>query len=766
MALARARGVAEEVSYRLWRRVEEYRSRELEDKGLACSTYWRAWRHYLAKAAMQNKAIAGAFASAAEAQVQFARALAGVRAQIESEGTPTGRPSGESGDVGAPAAEVGVGPGSSSTARLRHQLADVYAQMSSVMRDVGTELHLELVEKVLAPMVASYAKECREVEEAGDILERVLTDADSAAGGVWDRYRQTVRGAEASTSRRARAAFGGPAGGVVSGGTGSGSGGASAASTTGGSASDSDEASNRSEDPWLGELRYARVVRGLLACRRAYLRGMGALFERFRTAETRRGKALGAAAELSAGVMRRWVDGAGVKTEALVSAARQLHTHGDFLTRVEEEAWTLHRAMSAERAASRLGASDDEGEEEGGFHSLSRTASAAAAAGAHGADPSTSEPSHSHPAFEPAPVSASGGTPVSHGAGATGSSGRSFLQFVGQAPADIPSPLLSPLVVRWGRAEMQSGGLFRRWKLVTLVLTVRGNLFVFDDEDDLATHRRFLESGASGGRWGGATTILQIEEARALRERGLPESAIPSTTSLAHLPHHRVADFLRPPGPEDAAAASGKDRTEGSDASSEAVAGGGARGAKAEVSRTATTESVGSGSGSEPEDGGAHRGTATGPAPLTSSPAKTLTGSSVSTVTVTPPTASHAPGAFAIDPMSTLRGAVKEAALRLGLNGSIFPPGRPFSGLGDVEDGDAPRRIREADKAPSLIIPLRGGVGKPVLTVRPELHETAWEAVATTPGFFMNSKVKGSFRCASQTDAMEWLMACTRVSDS
>ena len=55
-----------------------------------------------------------------------------------------------------------------------------------------------------------------------------------------------------------------------------------------------------------------------------------------------------------------------------------------------------------------------------------------------------------------------------------------------RVPYPTPSPLASPLVLKWG--HMQSpGGLFRAWVNVIAVLTADGFLHVFDGKDDIST---------------------------------------------------------------------------------------------------------------------------------------------------------------------------------------------------------------------------------------------------------------------------------------
>ena len=66
-------------------------------------------------------------------------------------------------------------------------------------------------------------------------------------------------------------------------------------------------------------------------------------------------------------------------------------------------------------------------------------------------------------------------------------------------PFDVPSPLGSPLVARWGALELRGGAIFRSWRQVTVVFTVAGVLHVFEPGDDLATSKDGLESGAPAG---------------------------------------------------------------------------------------------------------------------------------------------------------------------------------------------------------------------------------------------------------------------------
>jgi hypothetical protein len=66
-------------------------------------------------------------------------------------------------------------------------------------------------------------------------------------------------------------------------------------------------------------------------------------------------------------------------------------------------------------------------------------------------------------------------------------------------PFDVPSPLGSPLVVRWGALEVRGGGIFRSWSGARAVLTNAGVLHVFGAADDVATSKDGIEGGDPSG---------------------------------------------------------------------------------------------------------------------------------------------------------------------------------------------------------------------------------------------------------------------------
>eukprot|EP01138_Halocafeteria_seosinensis_P015037 gb/GECG01015349.1/.p1 GENE.gb/GECG01015349.1/~~gb/GECG01015349.1/.p1 ORF type:complete len:853 (+),score=140.21 gb/GECG01015349.1/:1-2559(+) len=63
-------------------------------------------------------------------------------------------------------------------------------------------------------------------------------------------------------------------------------------------------------------------------------------------------------------------------------------------------------------------------------------------------------------------------------------------------PSPIKSPLLVPLVYRWGRLERRTGSVMQRWEPVTAVLARTGVLYLFSETEDLATCSTLLSSQA------------------------------------------------------------------------------------------------------------------------------------------------------------------------------------------------------------------------------------------------------------------------------
>jgi len=203
---------------------------------------------------------------------------------------------------------------------------------------------------------------------------------------------------------------------------------------------------------------YARGCRGLLACRRAFVRGFAALFERFRRAEIRRSKATSTALELLAELQGQML-GSGIRTDAAVAAARDVDTFADFTRKVESDAYAAYRRAGGKQMPT--------GPNRGSF--AGATSDTSGKETASGEEVSQTKP-------------------------------KSFLSFVSLCPADVPSPLVSPLVLRWGRGWRRTGGLFRGWSPCTIVLTMAGMLHIFEDGADMGTNSTIVNRGVKSQR--------------------------------------------------------------------------------------------------------------------------------------------------------------------------------------------------------------------------------------------------------------------------
>ena len=194
------------------------------------------------------------------------------------------------------------------------------------------------------------------------------------------------------------------------------------------------------KDLWLAELRYRRVMRGLLGVKSRYMSAMATLFERYRRIEVHRSEALAAAVDTYATGLAKLFDR--VSAKAVLEAVKALNTHADFCRVVEEESRARILRMRAASAAS----------------------SAAAAGGGSGSGAAASRQ-------------------------ATGSMGgsSSHIHFTIEALPAVVTPFASPLVLRCGVLFHQAG-LMKRWTKTVGVLTRDAQLHLFSLEEDLATH--------------------------------------------------------------------------------------------------------------------------------------------------------------------------------------------------------------------------------------------------------------------------------------
>ena len=195
-------------------------------------------------------------------------------------------------------------------------------------------------------------------------------------------------------------------------------------------------------DLWLSELRYRRVMRGLLSVKARYLAVMANLFEKFRKMEAHRTEVLSTALDSFSGLTAKVFERVSVK--ALQDSLKNINTHADFCKMVEEE------------SRNRI--------------SRSRTLSAAST--------STS--------------SASGG-------GGGGGSGRprqgtdAHIKFTIELLPAVMSPFASPLVLRTGVLYYRHG-MIKHWNRFIAVLTRDFHLHLFNVTDDFASHSDVLHA--------------------------------------------------------------------------------------------------------------------------------------------------------------------------------------------------------------------------------------------------------------------------------
>ena len=194
------------------------------------------------------------------------------------------------------------------------------------------------------------------------------------------------------------------------------------------------------KDLWLAELRYRRVMRGLLGVKSRYMSAMATLFERYRRIEVHRSEALATAVDTYATGLAKLFDR--VSAKAVLEAVKALNTHADFCRVVEEESRARILRMRAASAAS----------------------SAAAAGGGSGS-----------------------GAAASRQAAGSMRGSSSHIHFTIEALPAVVTPFASPLVLRCGVLFHQAG-LMKRWTKAVGVLTRDAQLHLFSLEEDLATH--------------------------------------------------------------------------------------------------------------------------------------------------------------------------------------------------------------------------------------------------------------------------------------
>lgn len=270
-------------------------------------------------------------------------------------------------------------------------------------------------------------------------------------------------------------------------------------------------------DPWLAEARFAAACRTALAARRACLTRLGRLFDESVMAERRRAKALGTGAEIVTEALAV-LGGSGVTGEtedgkASVTASRQSRS----LINVQSAAAGLCRDSDALRpklerrvrpmlgallsAAGQSRRADARAEGSGGTSgggggggrggALSTTSTDVRPAALGFADDGTDlwadeDLTRSGPSAEPGSGSASESSAGSHHAR------PSALSFVSMAPADVPRPIDSPQVVRWGSVLVRSSGFMKKWQPGIAVVTSMGWLHLWSggaSEVELGSNR-------------------------------------------------------------------------------------------------------------------------------------------------------------------------------------------------------------------------------------------------------------------------------------
>jgi trimeric autotransporter adhesin len=213
----------------------------------------------------------------------------------------------------------------------------------------------------------------------------------------------------------------------------------------------------KGKDLWIAELKYRRVLRGLLAVKQAYLNGMAGVYERYRRAESLRSEATARAIDAHAASVAKLYDR--VSAKAVVDAVRALNTHADFSRVVEEEARARILSVREEaRRASALAAASA-----AGAAAAKAGALGGAAGGAGGAGATSGGAYHAYHATALAASASSGEGGSGGGGGGGGGGGAHHIHFTLEAAPAVISPVASPLIVRTGLLLRQSG-IMKSWK--------------------------------------------------------------------------------------------------------------------------------------------------------------------------------------------------------------------------------------------------------------------------------------------------------------
>jgi uncharacterized membrane protein YgcG len=213
-------------------------------------------------------------------------------------------------------------------------------------------------------------------------------------------------------------------------------------------------------DLWLSELRYRRVMRGLLSVKARYLAVMALLFEKFRKMEAHRSEIFSTALDSFSGLTAKVFDRVSVK--ALQDSLKNINTHADFCKMVEEESRSRisrSRTLSAATATS-----------SGSVLSSSSSSTASSSGGGGGG----------------------GGRPIQGGGSSGGGrGGDSHIKFTIELLPAVMSPFASPLVLRTGVLYYRHG-VIKHWNRFIGVLTRDFHLHLFNITDDFASHSDVL----------------------------------------------------------------------------------------------------------------------------------------------------------------------------------------------------------------------------------------------------------------------------------
>jgi hypothetical protein len=393
---------------------------------------------------------------------------------------------------GAPAKQFhrhgtrGVGPDATPMDRLSLAIARAHQRAAASLTALSDTCGEVAGEDVLLGAAQRYKTVAMEVGSSATVLVADAGTATKAVAAAWNalaRLRERSAGTAAGTSAGASESDG--RGGVFRRPT---STGAVGAAHLDGSA-----------DPWLSEARFAASCRVALAARRRCLARLGSLFEKALETEKFRGKILAESAELITGAL----DALGASTSvglgggtgrgaaaagagggggggggsvAAVRDASSLLCHGtDALrARLERRIRPMLGAMLSSAGSAEY--SDDEAAVD--------PRAARLGFGSDGTDMAVEGDILGR--------AVPGATRSGSANPSAGSSVPSVLTFVGMVPADVPSPLGSPMVVRWGPVELRSGGIFRRWTPAIAVVTALGWLHLVagkSDEAELGANR-------------------------------------------------------------------------------------------------------------------------------------------------------------------------------------------------------------------------------------------------------------------------------------